>query len=469
MSKELTPDLCVIGAGTGGLAVAAGAAAMGVQVVLVEKGEMGGCRLSIRLPTQALLNAAHAAHHARTHAIPGVRTADVEIDFPRIMAHVRASLRALEPEHSERRYRAMGVQIVRAAARFIAPDKVEAGGVVIRARRFIVATGAAPFIPAIPGLEQIRFLTSESVFALDTLPDRLVILGAGPAGVELAQAFARLGSRVTLVDQDRALAQEDVEFADVVTAALRRDGVEIREHAHVTSAEATAAGFALNLEDGARIEGAQLLVATGRRPNVEGLGLEAAGVRKMRDGALAGANLRTTNRRIHVIGAAAGGLQTSQAAAYHARLVLRAALFRLPVRATEESASRLLSTDPEFAACGLGEAEARARHGAVRVLRWPVAHHEKARIEGVVAGHAKLVVARNGRILGAAVAGPGAGELIGMWQVAVARRLKLSDMAALALPHPTLNEVAQRAALAGFRPGASRWLRVLLGVLRKLG
>ncbi|MDB5641034.1 MAG: dihydrolipoamide dehydrogenase, partial [Hyphomicrobiales bacterium] len=226
MSKELTPDLCVIGAGAGGLSAASAAAAMGVPVVLIEKGVMGGdCLNHGCVPSKALLAAAHAAHRARNMGHLGVSAPEVHVDFAKVMAHVRASIAAIAPNDSEARYRAMGVQVIRAAARFIARDKVEAGGFVIRARRFIVATGSTPIRPPIPGLEQIRVLTNESIFTLDALPEHLVILGAGAVGAELSQAFVRLGARVTLLDQGRALPREDEEFSDVIAAALRRDGV----------------------------------------------------------------------------------------------------------------------------------------------------------------------------------------------------------------------------------------------------
>jgi pyruvate/2-oxoglutarate dehydrogenase complex dihydrolipoamide dehydrogenase (E3) component len=471
MSKELTPDLCVIGAGSGGLSVAAAAAAMGVSVVLIEKGEMGGeCLNAGCVPSKALLAAAHAAHRMRTARRLGVTAENVNVDFSAVMAHVRASVAAIAPNDSEARYRAMGVQVIRAAARFVARDKVEAGGCVIRARRFVVATGSAPIVPNIPGLEQIRFLTNESIFKLDARPDHLVILGAGAVGVELAQAFARLGVRVTLLDAGRAMAREDEEFSDIIANALRRDGVDLRENVKALRAEAQGAGFALHLDDGTRVEGSHLLLATGRRANVEGLGLEAAGVRRRKDGALVGADLRTSNRRVYLIGDAAGGPQFTHAANYHAGLVLRAALFRLRARATPESVPRVLFTDPELAVCGLTETEARKRHGAIRVLRWPVAENDRARAEGVTGGHAKIITSRNGRIVGAAIAGPGAGELIGMWQVAVARGLNVRAMAGVVLPYPTLNEVGKRAALTALAPAAaSGWLRSLLGLLRKFG
>ena len=471
MRKDLTPDLCVLGAGAGGLSAASAAALHGVPVVLVEKGPMGGTRLNHGcVPSKALLAAAHAAHRARNMAHLGVSARDLQVDFARVMAHVRQSIAANAPNDSEARCRALGVQVIRAAARFVAPDTVEAGRVIIRARRFIVATGSSPIVPPIPGLEQIRVLTSDRLVSLKALPRHLVILGAGSVGSELAQAFVRLGARVTLLDQGRALSREDEELADVITAALRRDGVDLREATKVVRAEALVSGFRLHLESGAPIEGTHLLVAVGRRPNVDGLGLEAAGVRPRRDGSFAGPNLRTSNRRIYLVGDAAGVSQYTHAARDHAGQALRAILFRLPVRAAPERLPRALFTDPEFAACGLGEAEARQRHGVIRVLRWPVADTDRARTEGVRTGHVKLVVARNGRVLGAAMAGPGAGDVISVWQVAVARGLTLRDMAGIVLPSPTRCEVGTEAAVSAFAArAASPWLRLWLGLLRKFG
>ncbi len=471
MSKELTPDLCVIGAGAGGLAAASGAAALGVPVVLIEKGMMGGdCLNHGCVPSKALLAAAHAAHRARNMGHLGVSAADVHVDFAQVMTHVRASMASIAPNASEVRYRAMGVQVIRAPARFVARAKVEAGGFTIRARRFIVATGSSPIMPPIPGLEQIRVLTNESIFTLDRLPEHLVILGAGAVGTELAQAFVRLGARVTLLDQGRALSREDEEFADVIVAALRRDGVDLREEAKVLRAEALASGFRLHLDGGTSIDGSHLLVAAGRQPNVMGLGLETAGVRRRKDGSLVGSNQRTSNRRIYIVGDAAGGPQFTPVAIDQAGVALRATLFRLPPRPAPECLPRALFTDPELAACGLSEAEARKCHGAIRVLRWPIAENDRARTQGAVTGHAKLVVGRNGRVLGAAIAGPGAGELIGLWQIAVVCGFTLRDMAGLHLPYPTLNEVGTRAAASAFAAALpSSWLRRLLGLLRKFG
>jgi pyruvate/2-oxoglutarate dehydrogenase complex dihydrolipoamide dehydrogenase (E3) component len=471
MTKDLTPDLCVIGAGTAGLSVASAAAALGVPVVLVEKGTMGGSRLNHGcVPSKALLAAAHAAHRARSMTHLGVSAVDVQVDFARVMAHVRQSIATTACNDSEARYRAMGVQVIRAAARFVAHDTVEAGGFVIRARRFIVATGSSTVVPPIPGLEQIRVLTTASAFTLDKLPQHLVILGACAVGTELAQAFVRLGAGVSLLDEGRALAHEDAEFAEVITSALRRDGVDLREATKVLRAEALASGFRLHLDGGALVEGTHLLVATVRRPNIEGLGLEAAGVRRRSDGTWAGANLRTSNRRIYFVGDAAGGPHSTHSANHHAGRALRGILFRMPSRAAPEPLPRALFTDPELAACGLSEDEARQRHGVIRVLRWPLAETDRARTDGVMTGHAKLVVGRNRRVLGVAIAGRGAGELIGLWQVAVARRLTVRDMAAIVLPYPTLNEVGKRAAMNAFAASATNpWLRRLLGLLRKFG
>ncbi len=468
MEEVLTPDLCIIGAGDGGLSVAASAAAMGVSVVLVEKGPMDGAFLNHgALAAKVLMAGARVAHDMRGASTFGVSARDIAIDFAGVMQHVRATLSAIAPNGSEERCRALGITLLRANGRFVARDRLEAGGRMIRARRFIIATGSSPALPNIAGLEQIRTLTTETIFQLTALPAHLVVLGAQPAGLELAQAFCRLGAQVTLIEAAQALGHEDAECADLITSSLRRDGVDLRENTRVLRAEAHGEGFRLHLEDGGMIAGTHLLAASGRRANIGGLGLEAAGVRASAHGIEVGADLRTSNRAIYAIGDVAGGAHAAQ---YHASLVLRATLFRLRARVVPHLVPRALFTAPEMAVAGLREDAARKAHGGIRVLRWPFADNDRARAEGETAGHIKVILARNGKILGAAIVGPQAAELIGLWQLAMARDLKIGAVAGLVLPWPTLSEISGRAAQEAFTPVlAHPWLRAALGLLRKFG
>ncbi|MDB5508659.1 MAG: dihydrolipoamide dehydrogenase [Hyphomicrobiales bacterium] len=471
MTDDLTPDLCVIGAGSGGLSVAAAAAAMGVSVVLVEKGKMGGDCLNYGcVPSKSLIAAGHVAQAMREAGRFGIRAVEPQVDLAATMRHVREVIAEIAPNDSQERFTSMGVTVIRAAGRFTGAKSLEAGGKTIRARRFVIATGSSPALPPVPGIEQVRALTNESIFDLDKMPTRLVVLGGGPIGLELAQAFRRLGCDVVVLDIGKMLPREDPEFAELAAAQLAREGVVLREGVRIARVESHGPGIRVHLEGGETVDGSHLLVATGRKANVHGLGLEAAGVRFTPKGIEVGPDLRSSNRRIYAIGDVAGGAQFTHAANYHAGLVIRATLFRLRVRLQPHLVPRVTYTDPEIAVAGLSEAEARQQDGKVRVLRWPFAENDRAQAERRTAGHVKVVLARNGTILGAGIVGPQAGELIALWQMAVTRGLKIGAIAGLVLPYPTLSEVSKRAAVTAFMPTLSnKWLRRLLGALRKFG
>ncbi|MDB5570510.1 MAG: dihydrolipoamide dehydrogenase [Hyphomicrobiales bacterium] len=482
MSDVLKPDLCVIGAGSGGLSVAAAAAAMGVPVVLVEKGEMGGDCLNYGcVPSKALIAAARTAQTVREAGRFGVEAVEPRVSMAEVRAHVRHVVAAVAPNDSEARYRAMGVQVIRASARFVSPRAVEAGGVRIEARRFVVATGSSPAAPAIPGLDQIRPLTNETIFDLDVLPARLAIVGAGPIGVELAQAFRRLGCEVTLLESGRALAQEDPELAAPALEALVREGVQVREGVSIARFEAHGAGARIVLAgpggEGAEefVDASHVLLATGRTANVHGLGLEQAGVEFDARGVKVSQSLRTSNRRVYAVGDAAASpsgekLQFTHAANYHAGLVLRAALFRLPVRMRPERVPRVTYSDPEIAVAGLTEAQARKLTHKLHVYRWPFSENDRAQAERRTAGFVKVVVAPGGRVLGAGIVGAHAGELIAVWQLAIARGMKIGEIADVVLPYPTLAEVSRRVAISHYaRSLGGPSLQSLLRFLRRFG
>ncbi len=387
-----------------------------------------------------------------------------------VRAHVRGVIDAIAPNDSEARFKAMGVRVIRAAGKFTGPDALEAGGVEIRARRFVIATGSTPAVPPIPGIELTRYLTNETLFDLDVLPTRLAIIGAGPIGLEMAQAFRRLGSEVIVLEAGRALAKEDPELARPALDALLREGIVIREGVTIARCEAaTTRGCRIVLPAGhveEFIDATHVLVATGRKANVHNLGLEAAKVDFTDRGVKVGANLRTSNRRVYAIGDVAGGLQFTHAANYHAGLVLRSALFRLPVKARDEAIPRVTYTDPEIAIAGLTEAQAREKHRKIQILRWPFAENDRARAERCTQGLIKVVATPGGVILGAGITGAHAGELIAPWQLAIARGLKLKDMASVVLPYPTLSEVSRRAAILHYQPslrspGLGRLLRFM--------
>lgn len=468
MQQTLTPDLCVIGAGSGGLSVAAGAAQLGAAVVLVERGAMGGDCLNVGcVPSKSLIAAAAAAHTARGGAPFGV-TADPKIDFAAVRAHIRKVIADIAPHDSVERFEGLGVTVLRETARFVGPNQVQAGDRVIRARRYVVATGSRPVIPPVPGLAQLDCLTNESVFDLAELPGRLLVLGGGPIGCELAQAFRRLGAEVAIVDLGPILPRDDPELAEIVRARLLAEGVELHERAEVLRAEP---GPALILAGRTEpVRGTHLLVAAGRKAMVDGLDLQAAGIATDAKGIKVDARLRTTNARVFAIGDVAGGPQFTHAAGYQAGIVIRNALFRLPARASTRAMPHATFTDPELAAVGLSEAQAQAQGIRHEIVRWPFADNDRARAEHATEGLVKVVAGRGGRVLGAAIVGAHAGELILPWVLAVERGLKLGALANLIAPYPTLSEVSKRAAGAYYTPrlfsDRTRWL---VRLLRRFG
>ncbi len=450
--SQLRADLCILGGGSAGLSLAAGAVQMGASVILVEGGRMGGDCLNYGcVPSKALIAASRHAHAMTTGAPFGIAPVVPEIDYAAAQAHVARTIAAIAPHDSTARFEGLGVRVIEAMGRFTSPSEVAAGGQVIAARRFVIATGSRPAIPPIPGLDTVPYLTNETLFDLRRRPEHLLVLGGGPIGLEMAQAHRRLGARVTVIEAGRALGREDPELAAVALARLRAEGIAIVEDTAVDHVAAEGGGIALRC-GGATVAGSHLLVATGRMARTEDLGLEAAGIRTGSGGIAVDAGLRTSNRRVYAIGDAAGGRMFTHLAGYHASVVLRSALFGLPSRVRMGHIPWATYTDPEVAGVGLTEAEARSAHGSrLEVLRSAYAENDRARAEGIGEGLVKVMVVR-GRPVGAGIAGAGAGDLIGLWALAIASRLRISAVANMVAPYPTLGEVSRRAAGQYFVP-----------------
>ncbi|WP_011579699.1 MULTISPECIES: dihydrolipoyl dehydrogenase family protein [Chelativorans] len=475
MTTILKPDICVIGAGSGGLTVAAAAASLGASVVLIERGKMGGDCLNYGcVPSKALIASARQAHRLSHGGSLGIAAVEPSIDFARVAGHIEQAIAAIAPNDSKERFTALGVEVISAQGHFKDPRTVVAGGSEIRARRFVIATGSSPAIPPIPGLSDVPFLTNETTFGLKQSPAHLIIVGGGPIGMERAQAHRRLGADVTVLEADTVLGKEDPELALGVKQALLKEGVAILEHARAERVERyKGTGIRVHVADekGAHsIDGSHLLIATGRRPNVEALALENAGVAYGPGGITISPKLRTTNRRIFAIGDVAGGPQFTHVANYHAGLVIRAILFRLPVKANHEHIPRVTFTDPELAQIGLTENEARRRGLQVKVLRSSFSENDRAHAEGHTDGFIKLIVGRRGRILGVSILGRGAGEMMHFWSLALSRRMRVHDISQYVAPYPTLGEIGKRAALSYFAEAArSSSVRGILGFLRLFG
>lgn len=453
IGTTLTPDLCIIGAGSGGLSVAAGAVQMGASVVLIEGGRMGGDCLNFGcVPSKALLAAAKHAEAMRSGAPFGITPTEPQIDFARAMGHVRETIAAIAPHDSQERFEGLGCTVIRDWARFTAPNEITAGGHQVRARRVVIATGSTPFVPPIPGLDQVPYLTNETLWDISALPEHLLILGGGPIGMEMAQAHRRLGSRVTVLEAARPLAAAEPEAADLAIARLQGEGVEIRAGVTATGVSALDGAITLTLADGSTVTGSHLLVATGRRPGLDRLDLDAGEIAHDRRGVTVDNGLRsTTNRRVYAIGDAAGGLQFTHLAGYQAGLVVRNALFRLPVKNRTDHIPMVTYTDPEIAQIGLIEAAAREAHGAgIEVHRVELPETDRGHAERLEAGFAKVVIGSRGRILGACIVAPHAGDLIQPWALALSKGLRIKDIAGHVAAYPTLGEISKRASSAYF-------------------
>ena len=445
LPRDIRTDVLVIGAGSGGLSVAYGASQMGADVTLLEGHEMGGDCLNFGcVPSKALIAAGKHAHAMTTGAEFGVAPVAPEIDYAAAKRHVHRAIATIAPVDSQERFEGLGVRVIREFGRFVDERTVEAGPHRITARRIVIATGSSPLVPPIPGLDDVPFHTNETIFDLMDKPDHLVIVGGGPIGLEMAQAHVRLGCRVTVVEGSKALGKDDPEMAAVVLDRLRREGVEIREGAQVERVSGEAGALTVHTPAG-DVSGTHLLVAVGRKANVDRLNLEAAGIAYDR-AVTVGDDLRTTNRRVYAVGDVAGRLQFTHVAGYHGATVIRPILFGLPAKARQDHVPWATYTDPELAQVGLTEAQAREAHGpALEVLRFPYHENDRAIAEGKTEGLIKVMVVK-GRPVGASIAGAQAGELIGLWALVLANRLKMGQVAAMVAPYPTLGEISKRAA-----------------------
>ena len=475
MAEILTPDICVIGGGSGGLSVAAAAAAFGVPVVLIERHKMGGdCLNTGCVPSKALLAAAKRAAIMENSDAFGVTAQGVMIDYAKVHAHVQGVIAAIAPVDSTERFTGLGVRVIKGEAKFKDRRTIVVGDTEIRARRFVIATGSTPAVSPIPGLDQGPYLTNETIFNLTARPKHLIVIGAGPIGLELAQAFRRFGSEVTVLEAATPLAKDDPECGTIVLDALEREGVVIRSGVKVTRVAFGNGNVKVTLDAAGGeeiVDGSHLLVATGRKATTAGLDLEAAGIKYDQAGIAVNKKLKTSNRRIYAIGdVTAGQLQFTHAANNHAGLVIRNALFRLPARVNNDLIPWVTYTEPELAQTGLSEAEARKRNIKIRILRWPYHDNDRAQTERETHGHIKIITTTKGKILGVTIVGAQAGELVTAWTLAVAQGLNIRAFTGVVMPYPTLSEIGKRAAIDYYTPSlTSPLLRRIIVWLRIFG
>lgn len=468
---ELRVDLCVIGGGSGGLSVAAGAVQMGAETVLIERDRMGGECLNYGcVPSKALLAASHDSME-KDRCDLGIRVGEKRVLWEEVGGHVRGVIEGIAPHDSEERFTGLGVKVIKGEASFRDGTTVIVGDYEVKARYFVIATGSRPAVPRISGLDGVGYLTNETFFE-HIRPMDLIIIGGGPIGMEMAQAHCGLGSRVTVLEREKILLRDDEELVGVLRGRLREQGIDIREDVSIDSVGQGEGGEGIEvcLRGGERITGTHILVCTGRTANIERLNLGNAGIEADGRGVETDERLRTRNKRIFAIGDVGRSPRFTHIASYHAGIVIKNVLFRIPAKVNYRALPWVTYTSPELAHVGLTEREVKEMGKEYRVLRWSFEENDRARTEGETEGMIKVLVKPNGQILGVTILGSCAGEMITLWCLAVDQRLKVSAIANMVVPYPTLSEVSKRVAGSFYTPMLfSDRTRSLVRWLKKLG
>ena len=440
--------LIVIGGGSGGLVCAAGAAGLGAKVALIEKHKMGGdCLNTGCVPSKAIIRSAKIIHDTQTAERFGLKAHNFDIKLDSVLASVREVQEKIAPHDSVERFTSLGVDVHLGEYRFISPHQISNGKETLKAKRFCIATGASPFVPPIPGLDKIPSLTSDNVWQLKELPKNLIVLGGGPIGAELAQTFARLGSHVTVVEMaDRLLIREDSEVSELVKKRFEAEGLTVLLK---TKAEQIDGSLIVSDPNGqkGKIEFDQILVAVGRAPNVNGLGLEKAGVQYDKKGIKTDATLRTSAKHIYACGDVVGPYQFTHTADFQARLILRNALFPGKSKIDYRVVPWCTFTEPEVARVGLNESEAKQNKVAHDVYQYALSDLDRAVCDREAEGFIKVLTEKGtDQILGVTLVGSHAGDLLHELALAMHQKIGLKKVASMIHVYPTLAEVSKRIA-----------------------
>ena len=444
-------DVCIIGAGSGGLSAAAGIAQLGLKTVLIERDEMGGdCLNTGCVPSKALIAAADRAHLFNSNKFPGIKSHPAHIDFAGVKDHVQNSIQTIAPHDSQERFEGLGVHVIRDDAVFISPSEIRASGDTIKARYYIIATGARPRIPMIPGISMHEILTNEDIFELRERPEHLVIIGGGPVGVEMAQTHRRLGCDVTLIEKGCILPHDDRENVSILRGALLMEKINLMESSTIKSAEKNGAHYTLTVSSDSEIREincTHIMAAAGRTPNIETLGLDRADIKFDKNGVHTDRRLRTSQKHIFAIGDVTHEPKFTHVAGYHAGIVLQNICFKMPAKVNYSALPWVTYCKPELAQAGMTEETAIEKYGnKIVVTTSAFANNDRAVTQANTKGQIKVISKKNGRILGASIIGPQAGELISLWSLAISQKMKLKDVAGMITPYPTLSEINKRVA-----------------------
>lgn len=455
---KLKTDICVIGAGSAGLLFAAGAAQMGAKIVLIEESKMGGDCLNYGcVPSKALIACAGKAYQMKIAEQFGLQAAVPEINFKKVMAYVHQIQAAIAPNDSVERYEGFGVRVIHGAAKFIKPNIVTVGDEQIQAKYFVIASGARAAVPPISGLAETPYLTNETIFSLEEKPEHLLVIGGGPIGVELAQAYARLGVKVSMLIVGKLLPHDDAACVAVIREQLIKDGMILYEAINgVTQVAYHDQQFQINFIDHddhhQTISSSHCLVATGRQPNLSALNLEAAGVAYEKHGIKVDARQRTANKKIYAIGDCVGPFQFTHIAAYQAGIALRNILFKWPAKVDYRAVPWVTYTSPELAHVGASlSSDDIAQHG-YQVLTLPFSDNDRAQTESATNGFIKITLDKKGIVVACDVVGLHAGELILPWSLLIQNKMHISKMATVIAAYPTLSEISKRVAGQYYAP-----------------